>query len=143
MTESRPRVVYCHCAQAQVVPPLVKEAVLRGLCDSAADFVAIPDLCELAARRDPVLADLAGAGEVKIAACYPRAVRWLFSMAGARLAAERTEVLNMRVETAEVILEGLTRAPLRPNLAPAPNGPGAKGSSSAQASAPTASVGSA
>ena len=38
-----------------------------------------------------------------IAACYPRAVRWLFSSAGAPLDKERVTILNMREETAEAV----------------------------------------
>ena len=47
-----PRVLYCHCAYAAVVPKATKEAVLRGLTDAGIAFDAVPDLCELSARRD-------------------------------------------------------------------------------------------
>jgi hypothetical protein len=102
------RVLYCHCAYANVVPKAVKEEVLRRLTESGVPFDAVPDLCELSARKDPCLAELAaGGGPVKIAACYPRAVKWLFSAAGAPLPADGVEVLNMRTDTAEVILTAL------------------------------------
>src|SRR5215216_338949 len=83
--ETQPRVVYCHCAYAQVVPPEVKQHVLRVLTESDTSFEAVADLCEMAARRDPCLHAIAGGGPVRIAACYPRAVRWLFSSAEAPL----------------------------------------------------------
>jgi hypothetical protein len=48
-----PRILYCHCAYAQVVPKEVKEAVLRRLSESGVAFEAVADLCELSARQDP------------------------------------------------------------------------------------------
>src|SRR5204862_3662763 len=99
--DSQPRVVYCHCAYAQVVPPDVKQHVLRVLTESDISFEAVADLCEMAARRDPCLHSIAAGGPVRIAACYPRAVRWLFSSAEAPLPEQGVEIINMRVATAE------------------------------------------
>lgn len=98
---SAPRILYCHCAHAQVLPREVKSAVLQKLCDSQVSFEAVGDLCEMSARRDPALKDLADAPAIKIAACYPRAVKWLFAAAGATLPKDAAEVINMRVQTAE------------------------------------------
>jgi hypothetical protein len=100
------RILYCHCAYAQVVPKAVKEEVLARLSESAVPFDAVADLCEMSARRDPSLKQLAGAGEggVKIAACFPRAVKWLFSAADAPLPEQGVEVLNMRTEPAENVV---------------------------------------
>lgn len=97
------RILYCHCAYAQVVPPEVKAEVLRRLSESGAAFDAVPDLCDLAARKDPSLARIAGSGPVRIVACFPRAVKWLFHGAGMPLPAEGVEVLNMRTETADAV----------------------------------------
>ena len=115
MTEPS-RILYCHCAYAQVVPPEVKEAVLRKLCDSGVAFDAVADLCEMSARHDPALTRLAEGGAVKIAACFPRAVKWLFAAAKAPLPPEGAEILNMRTQTAEEIAQALLAAELRPNL---------------------------
>ncbi len=98
-----PAILYCRCAYAQVVPQGVKDAVLQKLCDSGASFESVSDLCEMAAHRDPRLKAIAGCGKLRIAACYPRAVRGLFHQAGSPLAEEGVEVLNMRTETAEDI----------------------------------------
>jgi hypothetical protein len=98
------RVLYCHCAYAQVVPKAVKEEVLRRLGESGVAFDAVPDLCEMSARRDPALAQLAAGGGVKIAACYPRAVKWLFHAAGAPLPEQGVEVINMRTDPAESVV---------------------------------------
>lgn len=95
-----PRVLYCRCAYAQVVPREVKDGVLRHLCASGAAFESVADLCEMSARRDLRLAEIASeaGGQLKIAACHPRAVRWLFHAAGAPLPADgaAVSVVNMR-----------------------------------------------
>jgi hypothetical protein len=111
-----PGILYCHCQYAQVVPPEVKQAVLRKLCEANVPFEAVPDLCELSARRDPGLQRLAATGTVKIAACYPRAVKWLFAAANAPLPQNTTEVLNMRTLTAEQIASAILAVELTPNL---------------------------
>ena len=100
-----PRVLYCHCAFAQVVPPEVKSAVLEQLAASGVSFEAVPDLCEMTARRDGALPQIASDGST-IVACYPRAVRWMFSGAGHPLP-ETTRILNMRTEGAAEILAAL------------------------------------
>lgn len=98
---SPPRILYCHCAYAQVVPKAVKEEVLRRLTEADVAFDAVADLCEMSAKKEPALKQLADCGELRIAACYPRAVRWLFAAAGAPLPDTGLEIINMRVETAE------------------------------------------
>lgn len=104
MTTQPNRILYCHCAYAQVVPKETKEEVLRRLTESGIAFDAVPDLCEMSAKGDPSLARLAEGGNVKIAACYPRAVKWLFNAAGVTLPDEGVEVANMRVDTAEQVV---------------------------------------
>ncbi|MBI4905218.1 MAG: hypothetical protein HY820_16400 [Acidobacteria bacterium] len=101
-----PRILYCHCAYARVLAPEVKQAVLAGLADAGVEFEAVPDLCEMSARRDERLQALAAEGPVKIAACFPRAVKWLFHSAGAPLP-EEAEVLNMREQSAEAVLHNI------------------------------------
>jgi hypothetical protein len=116
MMTPHPRILYCNCTYAQVVPKEVKEAVLKKLCESGVAFDAVADLCEMSARRDPSLKRLAETGAVKIAACYPRAVKWLFHAAQADLPAEGTEVLNMRVQNADEVSAALLGGELKPNL---------------------------
>jgi hypothetical protein len=106
------RILYCHCAFAQVVPAETKAAVLEQLSASGVSFEAVPDLCEMSARRDPALADMAAEGAT-IVACYPRAVRWLFTAAGSDLP-EGVRVLNMRVAQAPEILAALELPVARP-----------------------------
>ena len=115
-TDPTPRILYCHCQYAQVIPRELKQAVLEGLCGSGVAFEAVADLCEMSARHDPALQRLAAAGPVKVAACFPRAVKGLFHQAKADLAADSTEILNMRTLTAEEVLKALLSQELRPNL---------------------------
>lgn len=113
-----PGLLYCNCTYAQIIDPAVKAGVLRRLCDSGRSFEAVADLCEMSARRDPALARLARAPGVKIAACYPRAVKWLFASAGAPLDQAATEVVNLRDLPASAAAERLLAADLQPNLPP-------------------------
>ncbi len=106
------RIVYCRCAYAQVVPVAVKDAVLAGLAAAGRGFEMVPDLCEMAARRDPHLAELArGDRPLRILACWPRAVQGLFVLADAPLPPKGVEILNMRTDTAETVLAGVLAAP--------------------------------
>ncbi len=107
MTDGR-RVLYCHCAYARVVPAEVKQQVLEQLAASGVGFDAVPDLCEMSANADPRLQELAAEGPT-IAACYPRAVKWLFASAGAELP-EGARVLNMREQAAAEIVESILGA---------------------------------
>ena len=104
---SSPRILYCNCTYANVVPKKVKNEVLRRLSDSGVAFDAVADLCDMSARKDPGLKKIADGGRVKIAACYPRAVKWLFHAAKTPLPADGVDVLNMRVESADEIVHRL------------------------------------
>ena len=105
--KTQPRIVYCHCAYAQVVPADVKQDVLRRLTESGTSFDAVADLCEMAARRDPWLAGVACQEPTQIVACYPRAVKWLFSSAGAPLPERGIRILNMRTDSSDAIAAAL------------------------------------
>ena len=65
----KPRILFCHCNYAQVVPEEVKGRVLKSLCESGQAFEAVADLCEMAARRDPALKRLA-AGDAPVLMSY-------------------------------------------------------------------------
>jgi hypothetical protein len=103
---SSQRILYCHCTYANVVPAEVKQQVLQKLSESGKAFDAVADLCEMSAKRDPALPLLAQQHDLQIVACYPRAVKWLFSNAGVQLQPD-SSVLNMRTETAEAIVAQL------------------------------------
>lgn len=128
-TTPAPNLVYCRCTYARVLPLRVKNRVLETLADSGVDFDAVPDLCEMSARKDPRLAEIAAGKEVTIAACYPRAVRWLFSSAGTPLDKERVTILNMREDEAEAVTDAMLNrnAGDRPATDEAANGDGGDG----------------
>ncbi len=113
------RILYCNCAHARVVPDEVKNAVLDKLCETDADisWQAVSDLCEMVARRDPALKNLrADDGNLKIAACFPRAVKWLFASSGVPLDPERTQICNMREQSAGEIMQALLSDDITPNV---------------------------
>ncbi len=113
----KPRILFCHCNYAKVVAPEVKARVLQQLCASGQTFEAVADLCEMSARRDPALNRLTeGDAPVKVAACYPRAVKWLFGSCKAPLDGERTQVVNMRELSAEDATKALLNEAVSPNL---------------------------
>lgn len=102
-------ILYCHCAYAKVVKPEVKAEVLRRLGASERDFEAVPDLCEMAARKDETLegyAARADGGDLEIVACYPRAVRWLFH-GGKQKLSDDVKVHNMREDSPDAISRAL------------------------------------
>ena len=101
------RVLYCHCNYANVVPPEVKHEVLKRLCASGVAFDAVADLCEMSARQDSAMKRIAEADDVRIAACFPRTVKWLFHAANASLHDHGVTVLNMRKQSAEKVAAGL------------------------------------
>lgn len=113
VSDSPERILYCRCAFAQAVPAAVKDGVLDRLCNSGAAFESVADLCEMAARKDERLKDLVGSGEnVRVVACFPRAVRWLLHHAGTPLPDDgRVEILNMREKTVDEICEALHLEP--------------------------------
>ncbi len=100
-------ILYCHCAQFETICPDTKEAVLAGLCRARSAFTAIPDLCRLAADRDPALGRMCDSEDFRIAACYPRAVRWLLARCGDQ-ADIPARVSNMRADPPETIIDTLT-----------------------------------
>ena len=137
MSDACGRVLYCHCANAKVIPAATKTAVLKGLNEAHVEFEAVPDLCEMAARGDTRLRELSSAPALTVAACYPRAVKWLFAAAGAPLSEATTTVWNMRVETPEAVVEGVLNSGVR-RIAPADRPPDGGADLTAPADAPSA-----
>ncbi len=114
MAEARQQsILYCHCANADVIPPPVKREVLRQLNVAGVSFEAVGDLCEASARRDPMLRRLAKSDDLRIAACYPRAVKWLFHAADAPLPDDGVTLMNMRSQGADEVVSGLLANGLR------------------------------
>ena len=126
-----PSIVYCRCAFAKVIESEVKDEALQRLAASGKAFEAVSDLCAMSARKDPALARLAGQPDLRIVACYPRAVRWLFHAAGAPLPEKGVELLNMRTDSAEqVVAVALGERAPNPEVAEAAEAPSTNGASS-------------
>ncbi len=90
-------VVLCQCAGAGLLDPSVLRAVSTRLQGERAQLHTVPDLCRLAAHRDPGFARWASESPLTVMACYPRAVKWLFAAAGAPLPAD-AQLVNLRTE---------------------------------------------
>lgn len=90
-------ILVCQCAYAGLLDP----AAVRALClqaqEKGGQLHSVPDLCELAGRRDPLLGRLVAEGNLTVAACHPRAVKWLFAAAGAPLPQD-AGLVNLRLE---------------------------------------------
>lgn len=99
-------VLYCRCEGRSFIPDSRKDEIQSLLESSGKSVTILTDLCGMAARKDPRLKAFADQ-EDTIAACYPRAVRWLFSSAGAPLR-ESVQLLNARKQSPEFILSCLT-----------------------------------
>ena len=90
------RIVVCLCRQARLLDADAQRRVVERLERSGLAFELADDLCGLAGRRSPELKRIAGSRGLRIVACYPRAVRWLFHAGGAPLEAEDVQILNIR-----------------------------------------------
>ncbi len=112
MTTDRPGgqelILFCNCVHYDVIPKSVREQVLNSLSGAGAEVEAVADLCGLAADRDPRLQVWAQNPSLTIVACYPRTIRWLFHAAGVSLAVDRTRFFNMRTQSVQEILDGLS-----------------------------------
>ena len=104
-------VLYCECTHTDYVRTDEQTALLQGLRASGLTVIAIPDLCGLAARQDPILNSWAQSPHLAMIACYPRTLTWLFERAGAPLRQDGSVLfLNQRHLTAQQILERLDTA---------------------------------
>jgi NAD-dependent dihydropyrimidine dehydrogenase PreA subunit len=93
--------IICQCANNALIPPEVLQALTRSLEAANIPFELVPDLCGLAASKDPRLQDYAATPGIKILACYPRAVQALFQLAGAPLDPDNALLINLRDGTLE------------------------------------------
>ncbi|HEX41373.1 MAG TPA: ferredoxin family protein, partial [Phycisphaerales bacterium] len=113
--------IYCHCAGYDLAPKDVKSGVLNALRAGAGHVIEVADLCRLSADKDARLRDWASAERIRIFACYPRTVRWLFSAAGAPLPDSPVEYHNMRaddfrLQTSDYRLQEPQARSLRPEI---------------------------
>jgi len=111
---SKEKIVFCNCAYTRILPEETKQAVLEDLKQSGVEFEQVEDLCRMAAKKDPGLNAVTEAEQVHIAACFPRAVKWLFHAAGVKLDENKVQVHNMREDDPDAISQNiLGKAPAR------------------------------
>lgn len=101
-------ILFCKCEYFDVIDDAVKRAVLDALDSRGVSYTSVDDLCRLAAVNDPVLEKWAGRDGLKIVACFPRAVKVLFSRTGLALD-DSVEVYNMRQKSAGEIISGILK----------------------------------
>jgi len=108
-TAKQPRVVLCGCVYYDLIPRASREQILAALQQDGVALEVVPDLCGLAANREPRLKTWADEAPLTIVACFPRAVRWLFRAAGAPLLDGQVRLLNMRTQPPEEIIRELMK----------------------------------
>jgi NAD-dependent dihydropyrimidine dehydrogenase PreA subunit len=98
-------ILFCSCEGRNLVPGGVNETVLSGLQALGTGFTAVPDLCGIAAKRGKELKETVDkADRILVIACYPRAVKWLFNIAGIEWNTAKISVINMRKENPDTII---------------------------------------
>ena len=102
-------IVYCHCADYQLVPDEIKSRALKALVDNRTECKFTSDLCKMAVQKKEVLQDwMKEASDVKILACYSRTIKCLFEYAGITLPKD-TEFVNLRVDDIEKVVSELSK----------------------------------
>ncbi len=115
-------VIICECIHGARISREKLRALRAGLEGAGIAYTVVPDLCGMAARKDPLLARFASDPSARICACYPRAIRALFEFAGAPLAAPGVQAIDLREAPIEAALAGLgVRACLDGGLADEPS----------------------
>ena len=99
------KILYCRCANSQIISDDVRSRVLGALDGSGRDFHIVGDLCGMAAEQSDELRTIAGGNKLKVVACYTRTVKWLFAWAG--VDTDQIEVFNMRTTSPEEIITSL------------------------------------
>ncbi len=102
-TAKQPRVVLCGCVYSDIILRATREQILAGLRGNGVTLEVVPDLCGLAANRDPRLRTWADASPLTVVACFSRAIRWLFHAAGVTLNGQ-ARLFNMRAQSPEKIV---------------------------------------
>ncbi len=104
----RSNILVCRCDHYHMVSEAACARLTEVLGRAGISFESIGDLCELAANKDSLLTVWTGTDQLKIVACFPRAVKWLFARAGAPLDDDRVELFNARTGDIDEIIGALT-----------------------------------
>ena len=72
-----PNILVCRCDHYHMVSETACARLTEALGRAGIAFESVADLCELAANKDSALTACANTDQLKIVACFPRAVKWL------------------------------------------------------------------
>jgi NAD-dependent dihydropyrimidine dehydrogenase PreA subunit len=100
-------VLFCQCKNAEIISSPLRGEIQGWFLQKRAAHVCVDDLCGMAARKDPHIQEWTAEDNLIVIACYPRAIRWLFAMAGADLK-DNALILNQRVLSAQEIIGQLS-----------------------------------
>jgi Pyruvate/2-oxoacid:ferredoxin oxidoreductase delta subunit len=99
------KIIICACVHGgDVSDSDMVTASMRAAAATGQEWRVVPDLCELAARKDASLAEYAKEPGSVILACHARAVKALFSAAGYRLPNEGVDIVNLRTTSADEVV---------------------------------------
>ncbi|MHC4927088.1 MAG: hypothetical protein ACYTER_07110 [Planctomycetota bacterium] len=87
--------IICQCKNAELIDVSVFDAAIEQAQEASQAVYIVDDLCGLAAAKDPLFTKWAADDNLTVMACYPRAVRALFTHAGATLP-ESARLINLR-----------------------------------------------
>ena len=107
MMGETPNILVCRCKHYHKVPEAVWQEIVRRLDAAGVGYGLVDDLCGAAAEDAAAVRRWADRAGLCVAACYPRAVRWLFDRAGAALG-DDARVFNAITEDVEAIVGALT-----------------------------------
>lgn len=88
-------VVVCQCKNAGLVSTDVMDEAMEILQKTSAQVYCVDDMCALSARKDPLFEQWAQDDDVTVLACFPRAVKALFTHAGVKFP-ESAHTINLR-----------------------------------------------
>jgi Pyruvate/2-oxoacid:ferredoxin oxidoreductase delta subunit len=108
MSNADPTILFCHCAYSKSINENTRDVLFDALKNTGAKIQSVADLCKLSAEKDPALAELAQQENLRIAACFPRAVKWLFEDVGASLP-DSVPIHNMRTDNHEGLVAEVTQ----------------------------------
>lgn len=104
-------ILFCHCVHHHTLPEAMRRAVREAVAARGIPIVDVPDLCGVCADGAAALKEtLSQAERVAVAACHPRALRWLLHAAGCALPPD-TQFLNLRTASTPELLAQVDRLP--------------------------------
>ena len=107
MKKGKLKLIVCRCATGGDGLAEARQRILDALAAAQVPVEVVDDLCELAARKEPGLVKASEEHDLKIVACYPRAVKAMLAAAGGKRNGENLTVLNPRTESVEAIIAQL------------------------------------